>query len=345
MSRTMMILVAGLAAGFAQAGPEGTKTGHEGHGHADQHTAKHADHKSLSELFADEKKPELWIGSKAPALQLAHFPRGEAITSFEPGRTYVVEMWATWCGPCIAAFPHVADLQKKYEDKLSVIGVNIWERASGEERTELVEEFVAKHTEMKYTVAIEEGTAMGDTWMKPAGQNGIPAAFIIDGTGKVAWIGHPMSMDEPLAQIIAGNYDIETEADKAWTSQLAMTGYMEMRRAVSEGEWNRSIEVATALVHDAFGDEPSGLNAVAWTMLQGEDRPEAATKLAYKAAKMACDKTDWQEWMILDTYALAAFNAGKSDEAVKWQTKAIELAPDEAKEEMAAQLESFGGEG
>ena len=45
-----------------------------------------------------------------------------------------------------------------------------------------------------------------------AGQNGIPTAFIINGDGQVAWIGHPMGMDEPLAEIVDGTWDISVAA-------------------------------------------------------------------------------------------------------------------------------------
>ena len=350
MSRTLLTLLAGLAAGVAHAGPDHAEHKQGDHKAKAAHSEPHAEHakaehKTLAELFPDQQKPELWIGSTAPALKLAHFPRGEAITSFEPGQTYVVEMWATWCGPCIAAFPHVASLQEKYGDKLSVIGVNIWEQAKGDERVELVNKFVAKHTEMKYTVAIEEGTAMAETWMKPANQNGIPAAFIVDGTGKVAWMGHPMSMDEPLDQIIKGEYDVEASAKKIWTQQLAMTGFNEMRRAASENEHARLMEVSKALVYDAFTEEPQGLNAVAWTLLNAEDAGPEAMKLAHKASKTACDLTEWNEWMILDTYALAAFKNGEKEAAVKWQKKAIDLAPEEYKSELQPQLDMFIGEG
>ena len=45
---------------------------------------------------------------------------------------------------------------------------------------------------------------MAKNWMKAAGQNGIPTAFIVNKEGKIAWIGHPGRMDEPLDKIVAG---------------------------------------------------------------------------------------------------------------------------------------------
>ncbi len=40
------------------------------------------------------------------------------------GKVVLIDFWATWCGPCIAAVPKMNDLAKKYADKgLVVIGV------------------------------------------------------------------------------------------------------------------------------------------------------------------------------------------------------------------------------
>lgn len=336
MPRTLTtLLIAGLCAGIAAGEPTATKKAEPGAQAVDSSA------KTLAELYPDEKKPQLWIGSKAPELKIAKFLRGDEVTGFEAGQTYVVEFWATWCGPCIAAFPHVAELQKSYGDKVRVIGVNVWERETGDSRAQKVQGFVDQHTEMAYTVALEDGTGMADTWMTPAGQNGIPAAFIVNGEGKVAWIGHPMSMEEPLGEIIEGKYDLAKAEKDMWNQQLAMTAYMDVRKSTSTGDWDHALVVSKALAKEAFQDEPMGLNALAWMMLNGDEAPKDCVDFAYKAAKQACEKTEWGEWMILDTYALAAFRTGHKDEAIKWQTKAVELAPEEAKGEVQAQLDSF----
>ncbi len=40
------------------------------------------------------------------------------------GRVLVLDFWATWCGPCKMAIPHLIELQEKYRDQgLTVIGI------------------------------------------------------------------------------------------------------------------------------------------------------------------------------------------------------------------------------
>ena len=160
---------------------------------------------------------ELTLGSKAPKLELKKFIKGEEVKSFEKGKIYVVELWATWCGPCRTTIPHLTELQKKYKD-LTIIGVAILE-----EDQDAVPEFVEEMGDkMNYRVALDlvpegeeptEGKIVTN-WMKPAEQQGIPTAFVINGEGKIAWIGHPGEMEEPLDQIIEGKWDLVAEAKK-----------------------------------------------------------------------------------------------------------------------------------
>ena len=74
---------------------------------------------------------------------------------------------------------------------------------------------------MDYNVALDSVPQSGDPndgamakgWLRAAEENGIPAAFVIH-DGKIAWIGHPMAMDEPLAKITAGEWSPSEMAKK-----------------------------------------------------------------------------------------------------------------------------------
>jgi len=72
----------------------------------------------------------LTIGSIAPELDIEHWvSNGEGkfkpVTAFRPGSVYIVEFWATWCGPCIQSMPHLVELQEKYSGKgLQIISIS-----------------------------------------------------------------------------------------------------------------------------------------------------------------------------------------------------------------------------
>lgn len=150
---------------------------------------------------------KLAVGSAAPALAMSKFIKGEPVTKFETGKVYVMEFWATWCGPCRAAMPHLSELQAKYPD-ITFIGQNVWEK--DESLIEpLVEEMGSK---MAYRVAKDDKTVdkdgiMARTWMLAAGQKGIPCSFVIGKDSKIAFIGHPMELGEVLPQILDGSFD------------------------------------------------------------------------------------------------------------------------------------------
>jgi tetratricopeptide (TPR) repeat protein len=160
----------------------------------------------------------LGVGDPAPKLEVKSFVKGEPIATLEPGKIYVVEFWATWCAPCRVSIPHLTELQKKYRDVV-FIGVSILEQDQN-----AVKPFVdAMGDRMSYRVAIDAILDNGDTndgrmatnWMKAAGQDGIPTAFIIDKGGRVAWIGNPMSIDEPLEKIVGGSWDLTTARSRS----------------------------------------------------------------------------------------------------------------------------------
>ena len=163
---------------------------------------------------------DLAIGSKAPSLDIEFWLSdrdGELpeTSEFEPGKVYVVEFWATWCGPCIASMPHLAEMQEEYYDKgVQIISIS-------DEKLKKVEKFLKRKVrgseEEKtyadltgaYCLTTDPDKSVYKDYMRAAGQGGIPTAFIVGKDGHVEWIGHPMQMDTPLEKIVDDKWDRE----------------------------------------------------------------------------------------------------------------------------------------
>lgn len=161
--------------------------------------------------------PALHVGDDAPALPIAGVIKGDKTPESLKGKVTVIEFWATWCGPCIASMPHLSDLADSYKGKVNFYSVNTWDfRGSKGEKEEFeahkarVADWVAKNTDkMRYNIVQDtQDDKISTSWMFAAGKYGIPCAFIVGKDGKIAWVGHPMTMEKPLEEISNGTWDV-----------------------------------------------------------------------------------------------------------------------------------------
>ena len=309
---------------------------------------------------ADDK---LEVGSPAPKIQVKEWVRGTPVTELKADHTYVVEFWATWCGPCKKSIPHLSELQKQYGDKVTMIGVSVWE-----EDQSRVAPFVEKMGDkMAYTVAMDlvndEGDGfMAKNWMQAAKQKGIPSAFIVR-DNKIQWIGHPSKIDDTLAKVVAGEWSLEAAAKekekasriqeiqtkllpaayqaKKWEDGVALMDELFQLRPAAENEmggrkfamlvngkaFDKAYGYGGKLVDGIYKDDAQNLNLIAWTIVDPmAPLDKQDLDLALRAAERADELTKHSDPAILDTLAKVHFDKGNLEKALEIQKIAAEHA-------------------
>ncbi|MBS0190134.1 MAG: redoxin domain-containing protein [Phycisphaerales bacterium] len=287
----------------------------------------------------------LTVGDAAPALTIAKWVKGSEVNAFQKGKIYVVEFWATWCGPCKKSMPHLSQLQKEYADKgVTIIGVTSQDPRNSLADVETMTK--EKGDTMGYTVAWDNARATSTAYMEAAAQNGIPTAFIVDKTGHIAWIGSPFEMDEPLAKIVDGSFDVAAAKKKFQAEQQSEVARANFIQAVRSKSTAAMLSSGTTLVDSAAGDGEL-LNTVAWLLVdpkRGVDfkaNPKLLA-LAEKAANGAVEATGGKDPGVLDTLARVLFVKGDTAAAIATQTKAVSLADsDEMKKDLESSLKEY----
>ena len=132
----------------------------------------------MTTTSAQQKK--LWaksiINQKAPKLFV------EKWLSEKPeiaGKYVLIDFWATWCGPCKKTIPELNRFQRKFKDKLIVIGIS--DETANKVKSQ-------KKPKIKYYNAIDtKRTMYNELQIK-----GIPHCILIDPNGIVRWEGFPI---------------------------------------------------------------------------------------------------------------------------------------------------------
>jgi thiol-disulfide isomerase/thioredoxin len=139
-------------------------------GAADEGEADMPDRTKLGE-FVPSSQP-----FTAPAISLADTSGHSVELSELRGKLVLVNLWATWCEPCLREMPSLERLQSRLGERIAVLAVS---EDRGGNKT--VEPFIAKLGLKSVKIYIDPKSEVGHAF----GARGLPTSFLIDREGKV----------------------------------------------------------------------------------------------------------------------------------------------------------------
>jgi thiol-disulfide isomerase/thioredoxin len=138
-------------------------------------------------------------GNPAPAVAAEAWLNGEPPSL--DGKVVVVQGWFYNCPYCWKEAPHLADLHRKYADRVEFVGLS----TDGVEDAEKVQDFVATN-HLQYPIGY--GYDAAATLMNGFEARAFPAVWVIGRDGTVRWnrsLEADQSLEEAIKAALAGN--------------------------------------------------------------------------------------------------------------------------------------------
>ena len=108
------------------------------------------------------------------------------------GKPLLLYFWATWCRPCRKVRPKVANLAKKYGDRVKVLGINL----GGVDSPKKVRKYRSRY-KITYPLLLDRENKVASLYSIFA----IPAVIVLDNSGKIRYRGNnpPSNLEELLS--------------------------------------------------------------------------------------------------------------------------------------------------
>ena len=129
----------------------------------------------LMALVVRRYVPDYDLLDLGPAPPLEHADLAGAPVGLDAfaGRVVVVNVWATWCPPCIIETPGFVDLSREFAGDVQFLGVSV------DDDPALVRAFAETH-EVGYPLLVGPNRA-GPAWAAPV----LPTTYVVDRSGRV----------------------------------------------------------------------------------------------------------------------------------------------------------------
>lgn len=168
-------------------------------------------------VAAQEASESIKVGMEAPDISLPS-PNGKVYSLSDlKGKVVLLDFWASWCGPCRRANPHVVEMYNKYRSKgFTVFSVSL-DGVDSRTKSQLgsesqVSEFIDK-SKNAWVAAIQKDKLSWDTHVSdlkkwesaPARQYGvqaIPKTFLIGKDGTIVAVNPRDNLEEEILKAL-----------------------------------------------------------------------------------------------------------------------------------------------
>lgn len=154
------------------------------------------------------------IGEKAPNINITDWIENEPIDKNLSGKYLILEFWATWCGPCIAAVPHMNELQEKFYGKdiyyISITDESVEKVQRSLKRIDFNSIVVTDLTK-KTQINFGDGTK---------GLEEYPLTILIDNNNTIKWIGEPKNLNSEIMTNFLGSKRFENKSVKKEKNEI-----------------------------------------------------------------------------------------------------------------------------
>jgi cytochrome c biogenesis protein CcmG/thiol:disulfide interchange protein DsbE len=108
------------------------------------------------------------------------------------GKVVVLDMWATWCGPCVRGIPHLTEMYERYSEQgLVILGVHV-QRGHDKMASWLAER------DLPYAFVKDQGSRFS----KSLKIKSIPSYFVVDGDGDMRVAGADRNKLEAIVEAL-----------------------------------------------------------------------------------------------------------------------------------------------
>lgn len=155
------------------------------------------------------------IGEKFADLYISDFIHNIPKDKNFENKYKVIEFWATWCGPCLQAVPHINSLQQDFSKRKDLVFLSM----TYEEPSKVIK--TLNKVDFK-TVVVSDRTknTHKKLGVEVNGNMILPKTYLLDNNNIIRWIGHPNELNSELINNLLSNKELDNKINKTEIAEI-----------------------------------------------------------------------------------------------------------------------------